>query len=412
MKNRPLQGSRQRFNAIVETTRDAILILDLRGKVLYCNPSAGELFNRPLPALLGAELGVPILEEGLATEIQIVRSTRDPGHAQVRVEKTRWGRQDAYLLVLTDVSERVLAEAKMRLAASVFAHAREGIVITDASGTIVQLNDAFVRLSGYSREEALGQNPRIFSSGRHPAEFYRAMWDGLKTLGYWSGEVWDRHKNGQEYAVLLTISAVRDADIKTQNYVGLFYDITALKKHEHQVAQLEYAAHYDALTKLPNRVVLTDRIKQAIAQSQRRNRMLAVVFLDLDGFKAANDVHGHEVGDQLLVSVSQRLKSVVREGDTLARLGGDEFVAVLIDLENAKECESVLARMLRVVADPIPIGDAVLSVSASIGATLYPGDPATADTLLRHADQAMYQAKRDGKNCYCLFNPTQEELVQ
>ncbi len=409
MDNGQLQASRQRFNAIVETTRDGILILDLRGKVLYCNPSAGELFNRPVPELLGAELGVPILEEGPVTEIQIVRLTREPGHAQVRVQKTRWNRQDAYLVVLTDVSERVLAEAKLRLAASVFAHSRDGIAITDARGTVVELNDAFVRLSGYSREEALGQNPRIFSSGRQAAEFYRAMWDELQTLGFWSGEVWNRHKNGEEYAVCLTISAVPDADLKTQNYVGLFHDVTVLKKHEHQVEQLEYAAHHDALTKLPNRVLLTDRLEQAIVQSRRRNRLLAVVFLDLDGFKAVNDVHGHEVGDQLLVAVSQRLKGVLREGDTLARIGGDEFVAVLIDLEHAKECEAVLARMLRVAADPILIGDAVLRVSASIGATLYPGDPANGDTLLRHADHAMYQAKRDGRNRYRLFDLLSEE---
>ncbi len=409
MDNGQLQTSRQRFNAIVETTRDGILILDLRGKVLYCNPSAGELFNRPVPEVLGAELGVPILEEGLVTEIQIVRSTGGPGHAQVRVQKTRWNRQDAYLVVLTDVSERVLAEARLQLAASVFTHAREGIVITDARGTIVEINDAFVRLSGYSREEALGQNPRIFRAGSHPAEFYRAMWDELKTLGYWSGEIWNRHKDGEEYAVSLTISAVRDTDLKTQNYVGLSTNITLLKAHEHQVEQLERAAHYDALTKLPNRVLLTDRIQQAIVQSLRRNRLLALIFVDLDGFKAVNDVHGHEVGDQLLVAVSQRLKGVVREGDTLARIGGDEFVAVLIDLEHCEECESVLARMLRVVADPILIADAVLSVSASIGATLYPGDPANADTLLRHADQAMYQAKRDGKNCYRLFDVMSEE---
>jgi diguanylate cyclase (GGDEF)-like protein/PAS domain S-box-containing protein len=400
---RQLQESRERFNAIVETTSDGILVLDLKGKVLYCNPSACKLFSRPAAELLGAGLGVPIVAEGQATEIQILRSIGDrPGYAQVRAQTTHWSGLAAYLVVLTDISEHMRqADAELQLAAKVFTYAREGIAITDAAGTIIKVNDAFSRISGYSREEVLGRNPSMFASGRQAADFYSGMWLGLTTLGYWSGEVWNRHKNGDFYVALLTISAVRDADCRTQNYVGFFSDITMMKEHQQQ---LEQAAHHDGLTKLPNRVLLADRLRQACTQSQRRNCSLAVAFLDLDGFKAVNDLHGHEVGDQLLIALAQRLKEVLREGDTLARLGGDEFVAVLIDLEHPQDCEPVLARMLQVAADPVRIGDAVLEVSASIGATLYPQNAANADTLLRDADQAMYQAKRAGRNRYHLFS--------
>ncbi|WP_291989080.1 diguanylate cyclase [Candidatus Accumulibacter sp. ACC007] len=404
---KPRHGSRERFNAIVETTSDGILILDLRGKVLYCNPSACDLFSRPAADLLGAGLGVPIVAEGQATEIQILRSIGNkPGYAQVRAQKTHWGGLDAYLVVLTDISEHLRhAEAELHLAAKVFTYAREGIAITDAAGTIVKVNDAFSRISGYSREEVLGRNPSMFASGRQAADFYGGMWLALTTLGYWSGEIWNRHKNGEFYAALLTISAVHDVDCTTQNYVGFFSDITMIKEHQER---LEQAAHYDGLTRLPNRVLLADRLPLACAQSQRRNRSLAVAFLDLDGFKAVNDLHGHDVGDQLLIVIAQRLKDVLREGDTLARLGGDEFVAVLIDLEHPQDCEPVLARMLQVTGEPVRIGDAVVEVSASIGATLYPQDAANSDTLLRDADQAMYQAKRAGRNRYHLFSVTDD----
>ncbi|WP_313951652.1 diguanylate cyclase domain-containing protein [Accumulibacter sp.] len=402
-RTRQRYGIRERFNAIVETTSDGILILDLKGKVLYCNPSACALFNKPAAELLGAGLGVPVVAESQGTEIQILRSIGNrPGYAQVRAQRTLWGGRDAYLVVLTDIAEHMRqAEAELELAAKVFTYAREGIAITDAAGTIIKVNDAFGRISGYSREEVLGKNPSMFASGRQAAAFYRGMWLGLTTLGYWSGEIWNRRKNGDFYAALLTISGVRDADCKTQNYVGFFSDITMMKEQQHQ---LEQAAHYDGLTHLPNRVLLADRMRLACAQSQRRNRSLAVAFLDLDGFKAVNDLHGHDVGDQLLIALAQRLKEVLREGDTLARLGGDEFVAVLIDLERPADCEPVLARMLQVAAEPVRIGDAVLEVSASIGATLYPQDAADADTLLRDADQAMYQAKRAGRNRYYFFS--------
>lgn len=304
--------------------------------------------------------------------------------------------------LIVNITERKATEARLQLAANVFTHAREGILITDAQGAIIEVNDTFSRITGYGREEALGQNPRMLQSGRQSAEFYAAMWKQLIENGYWTGEVWNRRKSGEVYAEMLTISAVRDAHNATQNYVALFTDITSMKEQQHQ---LEHIAHYDALTGLPNRVLLADRLQQAIAQTQRRKQSLAVAFLDLDGFKAVNDTHGHKIGDELLIIVAQRMRLSLREGDTLARIGGDEFVAVLVDLEQPLDWEPLLERLLQMAAEPVQIGELTLHVSASIGVTLYPEDNADADILMRHADQAMYQAKQSGKNRYRLFEP-------
>ena len=305
--------------------------------------------------------------------------------------------------------EQSRAESRLQMAASVFTHAREGILITDCQGNIIEANQVFADITGYSREEALGKNPRFLQSGLHDKDFYSALWQSLLQTGNWYGEVWNRRKNGELYAAMMTISAVQDIHGITQNYVNLFTDITPLKEHQRQ---LEYIAHYDALTGLPNRVLLADRLKQAMARSHRNGRSLAVLYLDLDGFKAVNDQHGHDTGDQLLVNISHRLKEVLREGDTLARIGGDEFVVVMVDLERPQDYEAVLNRLLSVAAEPVTLNQHLLLVSASIGATLYPQDDADADQLLRHADQAMYLAKQAGKNCYHLFDIAKDIAVK
>lgn len=312
-------------------------------------------------------------------------------------------------LALVDITERKQAEGKLQLAASVFTHAHEGIMITDAAGTLIEVNDTFTKITGYSREEAVGQNPRILKSGIQTPEFYAAMWKALADQGHWIGEIWNRSKNGKLYAATQTVSAVRDAAGTTQHYVSLFADITVIKEHQQQ---LEHGAHHDALTGLPNRVLLADRLLQAMLQSQRRNKAVAVVYLDLDGFKQINDTHGHGVGDHVLVLLSQHIKDALREGDTLARIGGDEFVAVLVDLESTADCELVLARILSAAAQAVTIGEATLKVSASIGVTIYPQDGSDADLLLRHADQAMYIAKDTGKNRYHYFDVKSATALQ
>lgn len=304
-----------------------------------------------------------------------------------------------------DIAERKRVEEKQRLIARVFETTQEGIVITDADCRIVEINEAFTRITGYEREEIQGQNPRILKSGRQTPEFYAAMWQSIANLGYWSGELWNRRKSGEIYPEWATISAIYDENRSVSHYVGIFTDIEVIKRHE---SQLEHIAHYDALTGIPNRVLLIDRMRQAIALARRERTLLAVCYLDLDGFKPVNDTEGHEAGDRVLIEIAQRIGDNLRAGDTVARLGGDEFVILLLDLQNPGDCEPSLERLLRIVAQPIAIRGSGYSVTASIGTTLFPLDDEDPDTLLRHADQAMYLAKQLGKNRYCLFDPDRD----
>jgi diguanylate cyclase (GGDEF)-like protein/PAS domain S-box-containing protein len=354
-------------------------------------------------------------EQAIFNEGKSVRNKIDPYYdAQGRlgyVQTNKWPLQDERGKVVgvfgisRDVTEQIQAEEKLRLASTVFSHAREGIVITNAQGDIVEVNEAFSRITGYARADVMGKKPSMLQSGRQDADFYALMWQTLLEKGFWRGELWNRRKDGAIYAEMLTISAVYDAQKSIRNYVALFSDITQMKTHE---AQLEHIAHYDALTGLPNRLLLADRLHQALVQCDRRGQSVAVIYLDLDGFKAVNDTQGHDVGDQLLMTISQRMKAVLRDGDTLARIGGDEFVAVLIDLECNENCRLVLDRLLAAAAEPVAVGDVSLRVSASIGVTTYPQDQGDADQLMRHADQAMYRSKKAGRNCYHLFDPEQD----
>jgi diguanylate cyclase (GGDEF)-like protein/PAS domain S-box-containing protein len=316
---------------------------------------------------------------------------------------------DGAVISHTDITERKDAQKKLQLAAGVFTHALEGIMITTPQAVILDVNDAFTRITGYTRDEVLGQSPRMLSSGRHDADYYAAMWRSLNQDGYWYGEVWNRRKNGEVFAEMQAISAMRDAQGKVSQYISLFSDITERKAHE---SQLEHIAHFDALTNLPNRVLLADRLQQAMTQAQRRQQKLAVVYLDLDGFKAINDHHGHQTGDQVLTALAQRMKEALREGDTLARIGGDEFVAVLIDLQETQSSVPLLGRLLSAAAEPVQAGESV-QVSASLGVTFYPqAHDIDADQLLRQADQAMYQAKLAGKNRYHVFDAAQDSSLR
>ena len=309
-----------------------------------------------------------------------------------------------------DISERKQAEENLQLAASVFTHAREGIMITAADGTIIDVNEAFSEITSYSHDEVIGRNPRLLSSGRHERQFYIDLWQNLLEKGHWNGEIWNRRKDGEVYAVMQTISTVRDAEGNPRHYLSLFSDITLIKAREQE---LEHSAHYDPLTSLPNRALLADRLHQGIAQARRRGNLLGVAFLDLDGFKIINDQYGHEAGDQLLIAVATNMKQTLREGDTLARMGGDEFVAELLDLADVEASAPMLARLLTAAAEPMQYGDLTLQVSASLGVTFYPqAENIDADQLLRQADQAMYQAKQAGKNRYHIFDALQDSRVR
>ncbi len=300
-----------------------------------------------------------------------------------------------------EINRRKRSEAAQHMAASVFANTQEGILITDAQRTIVDVNPAFSSITEYSRDEALGKNPNLLKSGLHDADFYRTMWQSIDRQGYWRGEVWNRKKSGEIFAEWLTISAVTDKQGKITHYIGTSSDITQLKEHERK---LELIAHYDPLTGVPNRILLADRMRLAFAQTKRDHCLMAVGYLDLDSFKPVNDKLGHEAGDQLLIEIARRIKNALREGDTIARLGGDEFVFLLLGLDKVEDCEITLHRLLQVISEPVMLQSQAICVSASIGISIYPEDDTDPDTLLRHADQAMYQAKQEGKNCFHIYN--------
>lgn len=300
-----------------------------------------------------------------------------------------------------DISKRKQVQEEQRMAASVFASTQEGILITDAQRNIIDMNPAFGSITGYSRDEILGKKPSLLKSGLHDTSFYENMWRAINRQGYWRGEVWNRKKGGEIFAEWLTISAVADQQGKITHYIGTSSDITQLKEQERK---LELMAHYDPLTGVPNRILLADRMHLAFAQTKRDNCLMAVGYLDLDGFKPVNDRLGHEAGDQLLIEVARRIKNALREGDTIARLGGDEFVFLLLGLEKVEDCETTLHRLLEVISEPVTLKNQAVSVSASIGISIFPEDNTDPDTLLRHADQAMYQAKQEGKNCFHIYN--------
>ena len=346
---------------------------------------------------------------GEATSYQLEkRYLRQDGHIvwvalAVTLVRQPDGSPDYFVSAAIDITERREAQARLQLAANVFTHAREAIMITELDGRIIDVNASFERITGYTRADALGQNPRLLKSGQQSDVFYAEMWRSIEEKDHWVGETWDRRKNGEVYAALQTISLVRDADGQPRHYVSLFSDITAIKVHEHE---LEHIAYFDALTGLPNRVLLADRLAQAMLQAQRRDQLLALVYLDLDGFKSINDQFGHEAGDRVLIWVASRMKETLREGDTLARLGGDEFVAVLVDLPDTATCQPLLARLLAAAAEPLAFAGHSLRVSASLGVTFFPQAQAIdADQLQRQAVQAMYQAKLAGKNRLQVFDP-------
>ena len=287
------------------------------------------------------------------------------------------------------------------LANRVFELTRDGVMITDSRGNIERVNPAFTRVTGYAQQEVLGRNPRLLSSGRQPPEFYRAFWRSLKETGHWHGEVWNRKKSGDIYLESLSVAGVQGRDGSYTHYVAILSDITQRHQHEQRLRNL---ATHDVLTGLPNRVLLDERLKHAISRTKRHGTHIAVMFIDLDGFKQVNDTRGHAVGDDVLKAVADRLVHSVRESDTVARLGGDEFVVILEEVGGMRQIEPVARAVLTAVGQPIALRSDAVSVTPSIGISLYPNDAANAEQLLLRADRAMYVAKNMGKNNLCFFS--------
>lgn len=300
--------------------------------------------------------------------------------------------------------DQALAKSRrtLQLAEKVIESSFEGIVVTDRDVRIEFVNPAFTHVTGYYAEEVIGRTPQVLSSGRHDNEFYTRMWDSLATHGYWRGEIWNRRKSGELYLELLTITAITDDNGDTTHYAGLFTDITQNRKNEEQVRQLAY---YDALTGVPNRRLLEDRLDHAIRHAHRKAMQLAVIFMDLDEFKQVNDTLGHSVGDELLAQFTDRVRGCLREDDTLARLGGDEFIVLLPEMENIGHVIAVAERIIGVNSEPYTIGEERVTIGTSLGISLYPDDGETVEELINGADVAMYRSKRDGRNRYNLFNP-------
>ncbi len=415
------------YRALFDNNMYAALMTDLEnGNILSANKAAQELLGRSEDELRTLEQQdlvdisdprlPPAMAERKATgrfQGELTLLGRDGRKIPGEITSVVFSGMNNRLLssmVMRDLTESKRNEENLRLAANVFTHAHEGIIITDAEANIVDVNEAFTRITGFECTEVLGKNPRVLNSGQQDSVFYEAMWRKIAEDNYWQGEMWNRRKNGELYAEWLTISGIRDAQNCVTHYLAIFSDVTEQKEHQRYI---EHIAHYDALTGLPNRVLLVDRLRQSMASALRHNQPLAVAYLDLDGFKAINDGHGHGVGDKLLAQIANRMKQAVRHSDTVARMGGDEFVAVLQDLDDITSSVPLVLRLLSAASLPVEIGELSLRVSASIGVTYFPQqDDVDADHLLRQADQAMYQAKQAGKNRYHVFDAEQDRSVR
>lgn len=435
--NRLLKTLGQRealLKQILDTSSVAIFLVDLDGRIAQANQRMAEMFNCPLATLQGSDYTALLhptehesvhknmldILDGSVESIEVDRiyyrsdNTEFWGHMSGKRFYDAEGEEHGLIGVITDITERKQFEEKLHLNASVFTHAQEGIVLTDVDGLIIDVNSAFTRITGYSREDVVGRNARLLHSGRHDSAFYNAMWRDLLDKGLWSGEIWNRRKSGEIYPEMLTISALRDAQGITRRYMAMFSDITQRKQMEEQVHQL---AFYDALTGLPNRRLLEDRLKQVMVSSKRSGLYGALMFLDLDNFKPLNDAQGHAVGDLLLVEVASRLSACLREADTVARFGGDEFVVMLGELtrdevSSTEQALYVAEKIRASVAAPYYLAvmregqeETIVEhrCSVSIGMVMFINHSASLAEILKWADMAMYQAKDAGRNLVRMY---------
>ena len=403
---------------LLDNVREALIATDLEGRVIYWGKGAEALYGYSAEEVNGQTIQLSADENWLTASAERRAQVLKTGYWSGRFWKRRkngvrfmadtviflvrddTGKPTGMIGIDRDITTSIQNEEKARLAAQVFDTTSEAILITDAKANIISVNKAFSDITGYEPEEALGRNPRFLQSGRHDDAYYRKMWAMLKESGFWRGEIWNRRKDGEVYPEWLTISAVKDQNGVVTNYMAIFIDITQRKQNEEL---LRFLATHDPLTNLPNRELFRNRLRRAIARSQRNGKKLAVLLLDLDGFKRVNDTLGHESGDHALQTVAERLVGSVRESDTVARLGGDEFTVILEGVASEADAALVVQKILKNTTRPYRLNGHKAELTTSIGISLFPDDGGDADVLLRNADRAMYRAKEAGRGRYIFF---------
>lgn len=405
----------------------AALKADYRIKIAVNGPAALDLAERHdkpelilldvmMPGMNGIEVMRELRERPETKDIPVIFVSADSSE-QSQVAGLDLGADDyltkpvvvpVLMARVRNILQRKCAEAQLRLAAHVFDHSGEAIMITDRNNLILQVNPAFMRLTGYTASEVRGKSPSILASGKTTPDEYRAMWHSINETGFWQGEIWDRHKDGCVYPKLLTISVVRSVSGSVDYYIASFADISAQKATEEKIRHI---AHHDPLTDLPNRLYLQISLKQTMLLVRRKEEEAAVMFIDLDRFKVINDSLGHQVGDGLLIEVAHRLKDSVRDSDLVVRLGGDEFVIVLTDKNAAHASAHVADKILTALSKPYLVKGINLRTTPSIGISLYPHDGETIELLMKNADTAMYHAKAVGRNNYQFFRAEMKHLT-
>jgi diguanylate cyclase (GGDEF)-like protein/PAS domain S-box-containing protein len=420
-----MSDSEERVRLLLDSTAEGIFGSDLNGSCIFVNPAALKMLGyHSADELLGKNMHAAVHHshaDGRPYPMHECRGLEAVRHGNgVRIDDEvfwkangqsfpveywaypvmRNGNLIGSVVTFSDITERIKAQNEQRLAAQVFDNSREAIVITDADNRIITVNQAFTKITGYPPAEVQGQNPRILASGEHGSDFYAAMWQSITANGHWQGEIWNRRKSGEIYPEWLSISSVRDIRGNLTHYIAIFADISELKAADERI---RFLAQHDALTGLPNRILLQDRLLQAMAIAQRDSEKIAILFIDLDHFKTINDSLGHHVGDRLLQEVAARLSGCVRAIDTVSRQGGDEFVIVLAQIRNPADAAHVAQKILTSVALPYDIDGLELHITPSIGIAVYPDDGRDSESLIKNADAALYHAKENGRNNYQYF---------